>query len=294
MRSPSLLINFTATARSPGTSPLKNAQLSGSRSVLTAQSRLSPFGGILNVSRSTGPLPPGRALRSPSPPESAKIAISINANANLGIRMVPLHFVSQFVAAAGSANFQFASGIGCRAAELAASRSSAPISAYSLSRARHSWQSDKCAATSREIGSPSNSAETHSAASAQFISCSPLHRRKSARCAATPLAQQTISTSPCPPESAESPRALRTIALPLLSATRVTAALQPGAQMHLQSLKNSPSLPPLPPYALRLALRELGPVFSTTPQRASAQSRKRTSATTPAPAGSRSATATSA
>src|SRR5205085_12587862 len=122
-------MNRAETASSPGKLPPTKTHESVPRSVLRAQSQaLSPCG-ILNDSNSTGPFHLGRAFTSASPPERAKIAISISANANLGMRIVALHFLNQFVAAAGSANLHLPSGMVFAAAPPAVSRSSAPISA---------------------------------------------------------------------------------------------------------------------------------------------------------------------
>ena len=196
--------------------------------------------------------------------------------------MVPLHFLSQLLTEAGSANLQCPSRIVCGAAALAIRRTSAPISAYSFSRPRHSSQSERCAAASREIGSPSNNAETLSAASAQFISRSSLRHREHARCVAALPVRQTISTSPYPPESGESPPAPRTIALQLRATTKATAVPQPSARMHLQSPKNLPCFQRVRPGPSRLDSPEYAPAFATIPRPAYARLRKDRRSTIPA------------
>src|SRR5580658_9148207 len=96
------------------------------------------------------------------------IASNINANADVGILTVLDRFRHQLGVAlcVFCQRGAFSSSADCR---LERRHNSAPISAYSSKRARHLAHSPMCFATSREIVSPSERADTDSAASPQFM-----------------------------------------------------------------------------------------------------------------------------
>src|ERR1044072_1459800 len=138
---------------------------------------------------------------------------------------------------------------------------------------RHSSQSAKCAAASREIISPSNNADASSAASSQFIVLLSFVLAFHAIHGAVLLAPYRAATLPSRAESPESPQVPRSFVLPLRATTIMIATLPAIAPTHLQC-------PPQSQLLLKLA-DTAGSLYdplvladATIPRRVCAQSRK--------------------